>query len=77
MYVVNGLKTNLLGLPTITALNIAARVDATSMTTPKGPNTPELHPNVEQELKSIRVIPKVDEPDNPENTQVILSMTGH
>ena len=50
VYVVNGLRTNLLGLPAITALNIVARVDATSTTTSKGNNTPELHPNVEQEL---------------------------
>ena len=28
VYVVDGLKTNLLGLPTITALNLAARIDA-------------------------------------------------
>ena len=28
VYVVDGLKTNLLGLPTITALNLAARINA-------------------------------------------------
>ena len=28
VFVVDGLKTNLLGLPTITALNLAVRVDA-------------------------------------------------
>ena len=28
VYVVDGLKTNLLGLPTITALNLATRIDA-------------------------------------------------
>lgn len=42
VYVVNGLKTNLLGLPAITALGMVAREDATSTTTPKGNNTPEL-----------------------------------
>ena len=77
VYVVNGLKTNLLGLPAITALNMVARVDATSTTTPRGNDTPELHPNVKQELKSTRVIPEVDEPDDTEKTQVILDMDGH
>ena len=75
--VVNGLRTNLLGLPAITALNIVARVDATSTTTSKGNNTPELRQNVKQELKSIRVMPKVDEPDiyaYPEKTKVILGL---
>lgn len=38
MFVVNGLQTNLLGLPAITALNLAARVDATS------------HPETETEI---------------------------
>jgi tRNA(Met) C34 N-acetyltransferase TmcA len=32
VFVVTGLKTNLLGLPAITALNLAARVDSTSST---------------------------------------------
>ena len=32
VYVVSGLKTNLLGLPAITALNLATRVDATTET---------------------------------------------
>ena len=32
VFVVTGLKTNLLGLPAITALNIAARVDSTTST---------------------------------------------
>ena len=38
VFVVNGLQTNLLGLPAITALNLAARVDATS------------HPETETEI---------------------------
>ena len=42
VYVVNGLKTNLLGLPAITALGMVAREDATSTTTPKGNNTQSL-----------------------------------
>ena len=32
VYVVNGLKTNLLGLPVITRLNLAARLDDISLT---------------------------------------------
>ena len=78
VYVVNGLRTNLLGLPAITALNIVARVDA-SMTTSKGNNTPELCPKVKQELESIGVFPKVHESgihtSIPEETTVILCMT--
>ena len=44
VYVVNGLKTNLLGLPAITALNLAARVDSASETI--------LH-NVEDDFASV------------------------
>ena len=39
IYVVEGLKINLLGLPAITALNLAVRVDATESTTPTSTKT--------------------------------------
>lgn len=43
VYVANGLKTKLLGLPGITALGLAVRVDTTS----------ETRPNVEEEFASV------------------------
>ena len=39
VFVVEGLKTNLLGLPSISALNLAVRVDSTSTDPPSEPET--------------------------------------
>jgi len=49
VYVVNGLKTNLLGLPAITALNLATRVDTTTET----PSIIQMYPTVFQGLRNL------------------------
>ena len=49
VYVVSGLKTNLLGLPAITALNLATRVDATTET----PSVMQMYPSVFQGLGNL------------------------
>ena len=49
MYVVSGHKTNLLGLPVITALNLASRVHATTET----PSVTQMYPSIVQGLENL------------------------
>ena len=51
MFVVKGLKTNLLGLPTITALNLAVRVDVITDVSEK--DIPKQFPSLFQGLGSL------------------------